>query len=79
LPSQQFFLFENESESEAGIGAKKLLPPTGKFSDFVIYVDESGDHGMQTLDPNYPVFVLAFLCFSEKTLLREGYSCPSEI
>lgn len=66
MPSQQFFLFENESESEAGIGAKRLLPPTGKFSDFVIYVDESGDHGMQTLDPNYPVFVLAFCVFQKR-------------
>ncbi len=31
-----------------------------KFSDYIVYVDESGDHGLQNLDPNYPVFVLAF-------------------
>lgn len=30
------------------------------FSEFVVYVDESGDHGMVKIDPNYPVFVLAF-------------------
>jgi hypothetical protein len=29
----------------------------------VVYVDESGDHGMQTVDPNYPIFVLAFCVF----------------
>lgn len=37
-----------------------------KFSNFIVYVDESGDHGMQNLDPNYPVFVLAF-CIFHKT------------
>ncbi|GJL73681.1 MAG: 3-deoxy-D-manno-octulosonic acid transferase [Nitrosomonas sp.] len=34
-----------------------------KFSDYIVYVDESGDHGLQNLDPNYPVFVLAFCIF----------------
>jgi hypothetical protein len=37
--------------------------PPGPFSDFIVYVDESGDHGMQTLDRHYPVFVLAFCVF----------------
>lgn len=30
------------------------------FSDFLVFVDESGDHGLARIDPNYPVFVLAF-------------------
>ncbi|KAK2701806.1 hypothetical protein QYM36_019561 [Artemia franciscana] len=34
-----------------------------KFSDYIVYVDESGDHGLKTIDPNYPVFVLAFCIF----------------
>ena len=33
------------------------------FSDYIVYVDESGDHGMKNLDPNYPLFVLAFCIF----------------
>ena len=33
------------------------------FSDYIVYVDESGDHGLQNLDPNYPIFVLAFCIF----------------
>jgi hypothetical protein len=33
------------------------------FSDYIIYVDESGDHGLASIDPNYPVFVLAFCIF----------------
>lgn len=30
------------------------------FSDFLVFVDESGDHGLDCIDPAYPVFVLAF-------------------
>ncbi|WP_374585342.1 DUF3800 domain-containing protein [Pseudoduganella sp.] len=37
-----------------------------KFSDFVVYVDESGDHGMATIDANYPVFVLSFCVFHKR-------------
>jgi hypothetical protein len=33
------------------------------FSDYIVYVDESGDHGMETMDPSYPMFVLAFCIF----------------
>ena len=31
------------------------------LSDLVIYADESGDHGLITVDPGYPVFALAFV------------------
>ena len=34
-----------------------------KYSDYIVYVDESGDHAMRSLDPCYPVFVLAFCIF----------------
>jgi len=34
-----------------------------KFSDFIVYVDESGDHSLTSIDSNYPVFVLAFCIF----------------
>lgn len=37
-----------------------------RFSDFVVYVDESGDHSMQMLDANYPIFVLAFCVFYKR-------------
>lgn len=33
------------------------------FSKYIVYVDESGDHGMQTIDDRFPVFVLAFCVF----------------
>lgn len=31
--------------------------------DFIVFVDESGDHGLVTIDPTYPIFVLAFCIF----------------
>lgn len=33
------------------------------YSDFVVYVDESGDHSLTSIDPRYPVFVLSFCVF----------------
>lgn len=35
------------------------------FSRYVVYVDESGDHGLERIDPNYPVFTLAFCIFNK--------------
>jgi len=39
--------------------------PAPRFSDYVVYVDESGDHGWQTVNPDYPLFVLAFCVFAQ--------------
>jgi hypothetical protein len=36
------------------------------FSNYIVYVDESGDHGLDKIDPEYPLFVLAF-CIFKKT------------
>ncbi|WP_371867695.1 DUF3800 domain-containing protein [Duganella guangzhouensis] len=40
-------------------------PSPSRFSNFIVYVDESGDHGMAPLDQSYPVFVLAFCVFDK--------------
>jgi hypothetical protein len=61
---EQFSLFSNADNELVETAAN--APPTGRFSNFVVYVDESGDHGMQTVDPNYPVFVLAFCVFYKR-------------
>lgn len=37
-----------------------------RFSDFVVYVDESGDHSLASIDPDYPVFVLALCVFHKR-------------
>ncbi len=34
-----------------------------RFGKYIVYVDESGDHGMSSIDPSYPIFVLAFCIF----------------
>jgi len=33
------------------------------FGDYVVYVDESGDHSLTNVNPQFPVFVLAFCIF----------------
>jgi hypothetical protein len=55
-------------DAKTQMSRSAVLEPTTdnqKFSNFIVYVDESGDHGMQSLDPNYPVFVLAFCIFNK--------------
>lgn len=36
------------------------------YSDYIIYVDESGDHGLDVIDSSYPIFVLTFCIFHKK-------------
>lgn len=48
--------------------------PDTPFSEYIVFVDESGDHELRAIDPDYPVFVLLFAIFS-----KEGYRthiCP---
>ena len=40
------------------------------FSDYIVYVDESGDHSLTSIDPEYPVFVLTLTIF-EKCIYSE--------
>ena len=42
-----------------------------KHSDYVVYVDESGDHSLISIDEGYPVFVLSF-CIFQKTYYSHG-------
>lgn len=37
-----------------------------EFSDYTVYVDESGDHSLTSIDPQFPVFALSF-CVVKKT------------
>lgn len=37
-----------------------------RFSDYIVYVDESGDHSLTHIDKNYPIFVLAFCIFHKR-------------
>lgn len=52
-------------------GDKRLLDidlsdSEGRFSDYVVYVDESGDHSLVSIDKDYPAFVLALCVFHKR-------------
>jgi hypothetical protein len=36
-----------------------------EYGDYIIYVDESGDHSLSSVDDNYPIFSLAFCIFKK--------------
>ena len=37
------------------------------YSDYIVYVDESGDHSLESINPEYPLFVLSFCIFHKDT------------
>src|ERR1700674_165166 len=39
------------------------------FSDHIVYADESGDHSLTSINPQYPVFVLAFCLVHKQTYI----------
>jgi hypothetical protein len=64
-PGSQYALFESVEAIpvEAPSAAQGA---TRRFSDYVVYVDESGDHSLASVDPDYPVFVLALCIFHKR-------------
>lgn len=62
VPSSQL-VFPPAARMRSEPAVSMVVPSGRKFSNYVVYVDESGDHGLGTVDPNYPVFVLAFCVF----------------
>jgi hypothetical protein len=36
------------------------------FSDYIVYLDESGDHSLEVIDPQYPIFVLSACVFRKE-------------
>jgi hypothetical protein len=53
------------------------LNKTFNFSDYIIYVDESGDHGLSKIDGSYPVFVLVFTIFNIKSYIEPTFRTPN--
>jgi hypothetical protein len=39
------------------------------FSEYIVYADERGDHGLSSINPQYPVFVLAFCLVHKPTYI----------
>ncbi len=46
-----------------------------RFSDYLIFIDESGDHGLKTIDKEYPVFVLCAEIIEKREYTRK--LCPA--
>ena len=69
LDDQQLPLFSDDSaaeaESDQHYGAAESTAAT-PYSKYVVYVDKSGDHSMGKIDPQYPLFVLAFCVFHKR-------------
>lgn len=40
------------------------------FSKYIAYVDESGDHSLESVNPQFPLFVLSFCVFLKEEFLR---------
>lgn len=47
--------------------------PTNKtqYSDYIIFIDESGDHGLRNLDTDYPIFVLVFVIIKKSDYIEK--------
>lgn len=42
------------------------------FSDYIVFADESGDHGLVTIDPQFPVFAPVFCVFEKRCYVDEA-------
>jgi len=63
-PGTQYALFE--LAEPLAVEQAVSAPAPQVFSDYVVYVDESGDHSLASIDPDYPVFVLALCVFHKR-------------
>ena len=39
--------------------------------DYIVYIDESGDHNIENIDPKYPIFVITFCCFNSDEYINQ--------
>ena len=63
-PGTQYALFE--SAEAIPVEQQPAESASRRFSDYVVYVDERGDHSLASIDPDYPVFVLALCIFHKR-------------
>ena len=41
------------------------------FSNYIVYVDESGDPNLEKINPHFPVFVLSFCVFEKESYAKK--------
>lgn len=51
------------------------MPLCNPFGDYLVFVDESGDHNLAQIDPQFPVFVLLFALFPKEAYVNRV--CPA--
>ena len=51
------------------------MPDTPQYSDYLVFVDESGDHNLARIDPQFPVFVLLFAIIQKEDYIEKV--CPA--
>ncbi|WP_113907732.1 TonB-dependent receptor domain-containing protein [Aliidiomarina celeris] len=68
VASGQLPLFEFSPDNLAQLGKHQphINGKDDQFSRYIVYVDESGNHNLQSIDPQYPIFVLAFCVFHKR-------------
>ncbi len=49
------------------------------YGNYVVYVDESGDHSLESINPRYPLFVLAFCIFEKYHYVQKVIPALSEL
>lgn len=42
-----------------------------QHGDYIVYVDESGDHSLESINPEYPLFVLSFCLFRKDVYVEK--------
>lgn len=65
----QLPLFEFDEENIRKSSLPRVEVPgeyNSPFGKYIVYVDESGDHSLASVDRNYPIFVLAFCVFHKR-------------
>lgn len=56
-------------------GKAEAIPEHSPYSDYLVFVDESGDHNLAKIDPQFPVFVLLFAILRKEDYVNTV--CPS--
>lgn len=60
--------------SESGMSHIEL-----EHSEYIVYVDESGDHSLESINPRYPLFVLAFCVFQKDHYIQKVIPALSKL
>lgn len=48
-----------------------IAEEVNEYSDYLIFADESGDHGLETIDPQFPLFALVFCMIAKDDYINQ--------